>query len=251
MTYRTEQVCTIGPSLAQAVGALAAVTREPHVEVPDDTNLRVSLGDAGEAVPIIPRDTFANEVSLQCMGERFPFHGVDVFNRRGSGLCQLPIESLAGSSYSAGMAMLQEELQKAPAALLITVVGIEKSFVIVLVRNETASLALTSRTRLSRIATLHRPASVSLGVAVAALAERCRVLPWPTGANAAVIPWSRSEAGTRNRPTAWRSAGLGARTSVVTRRFPARCRVENSRCVHALTMRSGRLRLRAAPNFFI
>jgi 2-polyprenyl-6-methoxyphenol hydroxylase-like FAD-dependent oxidoreductase len=107
-----EQVCVIGAGLAGLACAVAAASRGLRVHLFDDADQRTSLSGHVEVVPNMLRDLVALGVGDECVRAGFPFHGVDVLDRHGRVLYQLPTEGLAGPRYPAALGIGQAELHK-------------------------------------------------------------------------------------------------------------------------------------------
>jgi 2-polyprenyl-6-methoxyphenol hydroxylase-like FAD-dependent oxidoreductase len=112
MTRRLERVCVVGAGLAGLACAVAAASRGLRVRVFDDAHRRTSLSGHVEVVPNMLRDLVALGVGDECVRAGFPFHGVDVLDRHGQLLYQLPTEGLAGPRFPAALGIAQAELHR-------------------------------------------------------------------------------------------------------------------------------------------
>jgi 2-polyprenyl-6-methoxyphenol hydroxylase-like FAD-dependent oxidoreductase len=112
MTCRVERVCVIGAGLAGLACAVAAARRGLRVQVVDQADQRTELCGHVEVVPNMLRDLAALGVGDDCVRSGFPYHGVDVLDRHGKVLYQLPTEGLAGPRYPAALGISQAELHR-------------------------------------------------------------------------------------------------------------------------------------------
>jgi 2-polyprenyl-6-methoxyphenol hydroxylase-like FAD-dependent oxidoreductase len=112
MTRRVERVCVVGAGLAGLACAVAAAGRGLRVQVFEEADQWAHLRGHVEVVPNMLRDLVALGVGDECVRAGFPFHGVDVLDRHGRLLHQLPTEGLAGPRYPAALGILQAELHQ-------------------------------------------------------------------------------------------------------------------------------------------
>lgn len=112
MTRRVERVCVVGAGLAGLACAVAAASRGLRVQVFDEADQRTNVHGHVEVVPHMLRDLVALGVGDECVRAGFPFHGVDVLDRHGRLLYQLPTEGLAGPRYPAALGISQAELHR-------------------------------------------------------------------------------------------------------------------------------------------
>lgn len=112
MTRRVERVCVVGAGLAGLACAVAAASRGMCVQVFDEADQRTNVRGHVEVVPNMLRDLVALGVGDDCVRAGFPFHGVDVLDRHGRLLHQLPTEGLAGPRYPAALGISQAELRQ-------------------------------------------------------------------------------------------------------------------------------------------
>lgn len=112
MSHRVRRVCVIGAGLAGLACAVAAAGRGLHVQVFDDADQQTNWRGHVEVVPNMLRDLVALGVGDACVRAGFPFHGVDVLDRHGRVLYQLPTEGLAGPRYPAALGIERAELHQ-------------------------------------------------------------------------------------------------------------------------------------------
>lgn len=112
MTRRVERVCVIGAGLAGLACAVAAASCGLRVQVFDDADQQVKVHGHVEVVPNMLRDLAALGVGDDCVRAGFPFHGVDVLDRHGRLLFQLPTEGLAGPRFPAALGISQAQLHQ-------------------------------------------------------------------------------------------------------------------------------------------
>jgi 2-polyprenyl-6-methoxyphenol hydroxylase-like FAD-dependent oxidoreductase len=112
MNRRLESVCVVGAGLAGLACAVAAASRGLRVQVFDDADQPMTVRGHVEVVPNMLRDLAALGVGDDCVRAGFPFHGVDVLDRHGRLLYQLPTEGLAGPRFPAALGISQVELHQ-------------------------------------------------------------------------------------------------------------------------------------------
>jgi 2-polyprenyl-6-methoxyphenol hydroxylase-like FAD-dependent oxidoreductase len=81
-----------------------------HVQIFDEAERRIESPGYVEVVPSMLRDLAALGVGDDCVRAGFPYHGIDVLDRHGRLLYQLPTESLAGPRFPAALGISQAEL---------------------------------------------------------------------------------------------------------------------------------------------
>lgn len=110
MTQRRVRVCVIGAGLAGLSCALAAAIRGLRVQVLDEAAQPRVLAAHVEVVPNMLRDLVALGVGDDCVRAGFPYRGLDVIDRHGRHLHELPTEPLAGPRYPAALGIRHDEL---------------------------------------------------------------------------------------------------------------------------------------------
>jgi 2-polyprenyl-6-methoxyphenol hydroxylase-like FAD-dependent oxidoreductase len=112
MSRPVKNICVIGAGLAGLSCAVAAASCGLQVQVLDEAGQREDLVGHVEVVPNMLRDLAALGVGDECVRVGFPFHGIDVLDRHGRLLCQLPTEGLAGRRYPAALGIAQADLHQ-------------------------------------------------------------------------------------------------------------------------------------------
>lgn len=112
MVQRLRQACVIGAGLAGLCCALAAASRGLAVQVFDDAAQPRALPAHIEVVPGMLRDLVAFGVADECVRAGFPYHGIDVIDRQGRHLHELPTERLAGPRYPAALGVRHADLHR-------------------------------------------------------------------------------------------------------------------------------------------
>jgi 2-polyprenyl-6-methoxyphenol hydroxylase-like FAD-dependent oxidoreductase len=147
MTHDIKRVCVVGAGLAGLACALAASARGVHVELFDEAGALSALPAHVEVVPSMLRDLVRLGVGDDCVREGFAYSGIDIIDRQGQRLDQLPTQRLAGPRYPAaigiGHGMLHQILER---AALAHGVSLHRSAEVVAVesRGDGASLRLAS-----------------------------------------------------------------------------------------------------------
>ena len=117
MKQRPTRACVIGAGLAGLASALAAASGGLHVQLFDAAVQAQSLPAYIEVVPNMLRDLAAFGVAEECVRAGFPYRGIDVIDRQGIRLHELPTENLAGPRFPAalgiGYADLHHVLERA------------------------------------------------------------------------------------------------------------------------------------------
>lgn len=112
MTQRRMRVCVIGAGLAGLCCALAAASRGLHVQLLDEASAPRALAAHIEVVPSMLRDLVAFGVGDDCVRAGFPYHGIDVMDRHGRHLHELPTERLAGPRFPAAIGIRHDDLHR-------------------------------------------------------------------------------------------------------------------------------------------
>jgi 2-polyprenyl-6-methoxyphenol hydroxylase-like FAD-dependent oxidoreductase len=112
MTQRLMRACVIGAGLAGLCCALAAASRGLRVQLLDEAVAPVALAAHIEIVPNMLRDLVAFGVGDDCVRAGFPYHGIDVIDRHGRHLHELPTERLAGPRFPAALGIRHDELHR-------------------------------------------------------------------------------------------------------------------------------------------
>ncbi|MCW5667547.1 MAG: FAD-dependent monooxygenase [Piscinibacter sp.] len=112
MTQRLVRVCVIGAGLAGLCCALAAASRGLRVQLLDQAAEPRALAAHIEVVPNMLRDLVALGVGDDCVRAGFPYRGIDVIDRHGRHLHELPTERLAGPRFPAALGIRHDELHR-------------------------------------------------------------------------------------------------------------------------------------------
>lgn len=112
MTQRLVRVCVIGAGLAGLCCALAAASRGLRVQLLDEAAEPRALAAHVEVVPNMLRDLVALGVGDDCVRAGFPYRGIDVIDRHGRHLHELPTERLAGPRFPAALGIRHDELHR-------------------------------------------------------------------------------------------------------------------------------------------
>lgn len=112
MTRSMQRMCVIGAGLAGLACALAAARRGMQVQVLDERKVPADLLAHVEVVPNMLRDLVELGVADDCVRAGFAYCGVDVIDRHGRLLHQLPTEPLAGPRYPAALGIAHGELRR-------------------------------------------------------------------------------------------------------------------------------------------
>ena len=110
MTQRPMRACVIGAGLAGLSCALALVSRGLRVQLLDEAAAPRALAAHVEVVPSMLRDLVAFGVGDDCVRAGFPYRGIDVIDRQGRHLHELPTERLAGARFPAALGIRHDEL---------------------------------------------------------------------------------------------------------------------------------------------
>lgn len=112
MTQSRVRVCVIGAGLAGLCCALAAASRGLRVQLLDDAAQPRALAAHIEVVPSMLRDLVALGVGDDCVRAGFPYRGIDLIDRHGRHLHELPTERLAGPRFPAALGIRHDELHR-------------------------------------------------------------------------------------------------------------------------------------------
>lgn len=112
MTQRLKRACVIGAGLAGLCCALAAANRGLRVQLLDEAVEPRALAAHIEVVPSMLRDLVAFGVADDCVRAGFPYRGIDVIDRQGRHLHELPTERLAGARFPAALGIRHDELHR-------------------------------------------------------------------------------------------------------------------------------------------
>jgi 2-polyprenyl-6-methoxyphenol hydroxylase-like FAD-dependent oxidoreductase len=112
MTQRPMRACVIGAGLAGLCCALAVVSRGLRVQLLDEAAEPRALAAHVEVVPSMLRDLVAFGVGDDCVRAGFPYRGIDVVDRQGRHLHELPTERLAGARFPAALGIRHDELHR-------------------------------------------------------------------------------------------------------------------------------------------
>jgi 2-polyprenyl-6-methoxyphenol hydroxylase-like FAD-dependent oxidoreductase len=112
MTQRLLRACVIGAGLAGLACALAAASRGLRVQLFDDAAQARSLPAHIEVVPNMLRDLVAFGVAEDCVRAGFAYRGIDVIDRQGRHLHELPTERLAGARFPAALGIRHADLHQ-------------------------------------------------------------------------------------------------------------------------------------------
>ena len=112
MTQRLTRACVIGAGLAGLCCAIAAASRGLRVQLLDESAAPRALAAHIEVVPNMLRDLVAFGVGDDCVRAGFPYRGVDVIDRHGRHLHELPTERLAGPRFPAALGIRHDDLHR-------------------------------------------------------------------------------------------------------------------------------------------
>jgi 2-polyprenyl-6-methoxyphenol hydroxylase-like FAD-dependent oxidoreductase len=112
MAQSLRRACVVGAGLAGLCCAMAAASRGWRVQVLDDAPHPRSLPAHIEVVPSMLRDLAAFGVADDCVRTGFAYHGIDVIDRQGQHLHQLPTQRLAGARYPAALGIRHADLHR-------------------------------------------------------------------------------------------------------------------------------------------
>ncbi|WP_341887243.1 FAD-dependent oxidoreductase [Variovorax sp. YR752] len=112
MTQRIASVCVIGAGLAGLACALAAASGGVPVQVLEDAPKVCAVPAHIEVVPNMLRDLAAFGIAEDCVRAGFPYHGIDVVDRQGRHLYELPTQRLAGPRFPAALGIRHADLHQ-------------------------------------------------------------------------------------------------------------------------------------------
>lgn len=112
MTRRAMRACVIGAGLAGLCCALAAASRGLRVQLLDEAAQPRAIAAHIEVVPNMLRDLVAFGIGDDCVRAGFPYRGIDVIDRHGRHLHELPTERLAGARFPAALGIRHDELHR-------------------------------------------------------------------------------------------------------------------------------------------
>ena len=147
MKHGIKRVCVVGAGLAGLACALAASARGVHVDLFDAAEAPSALPAHVEVVPSMLRDLVGLGVGDDCVREGFAYDGIDIIDRQGQRLDQLPTERLAGPRYPAAIGIGHGALHRLlERAALARGVSLHRGAEVVSVESqaERASLRLAS-----------------------------------------------------------------------------------------------------------
>jgi 2-polyprenyl-6-methoxyphenol hydroxylase-like FAD-dependent oxidoreductase len=112
MKQRLVRACVIGAGLAGLCCALAAASRGLRVHLLDEAAAPRSLAAYIDVVPSMLRDLVALGVGDDCVRAGFPYRGIDVIDRHGRHLHELPTDRLAGARFPAALGIRHDDLHR-------------------------------------------------------------------------------------------------------------------------------------------
>jgi 2-polyprenyl-6-methoxyphenol hydroxylase-like FAD-dependent oxidoreductase len=112
MTQRLVRVCVIGAGLAGLCCALAAAGRGLRVQLLDEAAEPRAPAAHIEVVPNMLRDLVALGVGDDCVRAGFPYRGIDVIDRHGRHLHELPTARLAGPRFPEALGIRHDALHR-------------------------------------------------------------------------------------------------------------------------------------------
>lgn len=112
MTLRLLRVCVVGAGIAGLACVLAALQRGLHVQLVDEAATPRALPASIDVVPGMLRDLATLGVAEDCVRAGFAYHGIDVLDRHGSRLFELPTERLAGPRLPAAVGIRHSDLHE-------------------------------------------------------------------------------------------------------------------------------------------
>lgn len=112
MTQRLMRVCVIGAGVAGLCCALAAASRGLRVHLLDEAAQPGHPHAHIEVVPSMLRDLVALGVGDDCVRAGFAYHGIDVIDRHGRHLFELPTQRLTGPRFPAALGIRHADLHQ-------------------------------------------------------------------------------------------------------------------------------------------
>lgn len=110
MTRPLLRACIVGAGIAGLTCALAAAGRGLRVQLVDEAPTPRALPASIDVVPGMLRDLAELGVADDCVRAGFAYRGVDVFDRQGRRLFELPTDRLAGAHLPAAVGIRHGEL---------------------------------------------------------------------------------------------------------------------------------------------
>lgn len=110
MTRHLVRACVIGAGIAGLACVLAAASRGLRVHFVDEAATPRALPASIDVVPGMLRDLAHLGVADDCVRAGFAYHGIDVFDRQGRRLFELPTERLAGTHLPAAVGIRHGDL---------------------------------------------------------------------------------------------------------------------------------------------
>lgn len=110
MTLQSLRLCVVGAGIAGLACVLAARQCGAQVQLVDEAALPRALPASIDVVPGMLRDLAALGVADDCVRAGFAYHGIDVLDRHGRRLYELPTERLAGPRLPAALGIRHADL---------------------------------------------------------------------------------------------------------------------------------------------
>ncbi|WP_395700161.1 FAD-dependent oxidoreductase [Aquabacterium sp.] len=110
MTLQQLRICVVGAGIAGLACALAAAGQGHAVQLVDEAALPRQLPASIDVVPGMLRDLAALGVADDCVRAGFAYHGIEVIDRQGRRLFELPTERLAGPRLPAAVGIAHGDL---------------------------------------------------------------------------------------------------------------------------------------------
>lgn len=110
MTLQRLRICVVGAGIAGLACALAAARQGMAVQLIDEAVSARQLPASIDVVPGMLRDLARLGVADDCVRAGFAYHGIDVLDRQGRRLFELPTERLAGPRWPAALGIPHGEL---------------------------------------------------------------------------------------------------------------------------------------------
>lgn len=110
MTQHLLRACVVGAGIAGLACVLAAASRGLRVQLLDEAPAARALPASIDVVPGMLRDLAHLGVADACVRAGFAYHGIDVFDRQGRQLFELPTERLAGPRLPAAVGIRHGDL---------------------------------------------------------------------------------------------------------------------------------------------
>lgn len=110
MTLQHLRICVVGAGIAGLACALAAARQGLAVQIVDEAASPRHLPASIDVVPGMLRDLATLGVADDCVRAGFAYHGIDVLDRQGRRLFELPTARLAGPRWPAALGITHGEL---------------------------------------------------------------------------------------------------------------------------------------------